>query len=117
MVFYTEEQLNTYLLERLKQRCQAYDSKAGYFPTHELEGFAVYYFALHPEYDPSDEYHKVDTDNVDEGVEYLKELGLDEEDVTEDGLLVDSVEITADEKGTVLNMEISSPYPRSWEND
>jgi hypothetical protein len=112
MIFYTEEQLNAYFLERLKQLCLEYDSKAGRWPDHELEGFALYYFALHPEYDPSDEYHKVDPDNVDEGEEYIKELGFDDEVKDDDtGILVDSVEITADESGTIINMEISSPYP------
>jgi hypothetical protein len=106
-------------ITRLRKLCLEYDSKAGYYPTHELEGFALYYFAVHPEYDPSDEYNKVDADNVDEGEEYLKELKLSDDEVKDDEprFVVDSVEITADGKGTVINMVISSPYPRLCGND
>jgi hypothetical protein len=122
MIFYSEDQLNTYFLERLKQHCLGYDIKAGYYPTHELEGFALYYFALHPEYDPSDEYHKVDADNVDEGGEYTKELDklrgiepiADKESYSFNDLL-DYVEIEADENSNVIRLEITERVPRWFE--
>lgn len=69
-------------LAKLKALCLEYDAKAGYYPDQELEGFALLFFALHPEYDPSDEYHKVSADFEDDGKEYLEELAHKKTDNT-----------------------------------
>jgi hypothetical protein len=122
MIFYSEDQLNTYFLERLRHLCLEYDRKAGYYPTHELEGFALYYFALHPEYDPSDEYNKIDVENSDGGNEYKEELdklrGVEPE--TEPAKLsnydlLDYFEIEADENQKIIRLEITERVPRWFE--
>lgn len=65
-------------LEKLKALCLKFDSKAGWWPEHDLEGFAIYQFAANPPKEPIGEYELEELyKNIDlseEGQEYLKEL-------------------------------------------
>jgi hypothetical protein len=51
-----------YSLSKLKILCQTFDSKTGGWPEHELEGYALYQFALNPDKDPEREWHTADND-------------------------------------------------------
>lgn len=50
-------------LEKLRKLCLEYDTKSELYPESSLEGFAVYYFALHPE-------HKIKKDMLGRGIDY-----------------------------------------------
>lgn len=70
-------------LQKLKQLCLKFDSKAGWWPEHDLEGFALYQFAANPPKEPVDEYTLEELyKNIDlseEGKKYLEELQKFEE--------------------------------------
>jgi hypothetical protein len=65
---------NSEFLEKLKKLCLEFDSRAGGYPEHPYEGFALYYFALHPEAECNPVYNSIDPDFDEGGKEYLKEL-------------------------------------------
>lgn len=63
---------DTEFLAKLKQLCLEYDSKAEFYPESSLEGFALWYFAQHPD-------HKfsgigIDYEDYREGKEYREYL-------------------------------------------
>jgi hypothetical protein len=64
---------------RLRKLCLDYDAKAGDHPESSLEGFAVYYYALHPDTKLDPPWYVIDSEYVEEGNEYLKDLKLLEE--------------------------------------
>jgi|GEM_PF-3860300 len=67
-------------LAKLKQLCLEYDSKAGFYPESSLEGFAIYYFAQHPNHKFKSGGGGIDYEFRDGGNEYMEELQkLDEE--------------------------------------
>jgi len=71
-------------LSRLKKLCLEYDSKVGRWPENELEGFALYYFAQHPEYEFNYPYDKIDPDNeYQDEFDKLKEGAQSEHHITE----------------------------------
>ena len=61
-------------LEKLKKLCLEYDSKAQAYPESPFEGFALYYFALHPDYKFDSWGGGVDIDFCEGGKEYKEEL-------------------------------------------
>jgi hypothetical protein len=98
-------------LEKLKKLCLEYDLKAGFYPDSSLEGFALYYFALHPEYKFCSYGGSIDFEFKEGGAEYRKELGKlmgekDEEKPEKDDY---DVSLEADEKGNLTNVDISFP--------
>jgi hypothetical protein len=71
-VYWWNEKMTEYdakFLEKLKQLCLEYDSKAGRWPENELEGYALYYFSQHPDYEFNYPYDKIDPEE-----EYEEEL-------------------------------------------
>jgi len=72
------EKYDEEFLRKLKQLCLEFDSNAGWWPDHDLEGFALYQFAVNPPKEPVNEYtfermYK-GIEYTEEGKKYLKEL-------------------------------------------
>lgn len=65
---------NEEFIQKLKQLCLEYDSRAEFYPESSLEGFALYYFALHPEHDFGNHMTGIDYEHHEGGEEYRKEL-------------------------------------------
>lgn len=61
-------------LATLKELCLEYDSKAEFYPESSLEGFALYYFATHPDYNFHNGMTPIDYEFCEGGEEYRKEL-------------------------------------------
>ena len=73
-------------LIKLKRLCLEFDRKSEAYPEHDYEGFALYYFATHPECELNPAYgNKIDTEFSEGGEAYLKELeeGEKKQDETE----------------------------------
>ena len=66
---------DTEFISRLKKLCLEYDSKSEFYPESSLEGFAIYYFASHPEHDFGNHMCGIDYEDYPEGKEYREELG------------------------------------------
>lgn len=70
-------------LTKLKQLCLEFDLKAGWWPEHDLEGFALYQFAANPPNDQITEYEFEELykciEYTEEGKKYLEELNKLEE--------------------------------------
>jgi hypothetical protein len=68
-------------LSKLKKLCLEYDVKAGSYPDPDYVGFALYYFALHPDADLNTAFgNEIDTEFSEGGKEYSEELDKLEDD-------------------------------------
>ncbi len=61
-------------IDQLKQLCIEYDSKAEFYPESSLEGFALYYFATHPDHKFDGFSNGIEYEYCDGGKEYREEL-------------------------------------------
>ena len=62
-------------LTKLKQLCLEFDSKAEAYPDFDYVGFAIYYYATHPECNPNPTMaSKIDTGFCEGGNEWITEL-------------------------------------------
>lgn len=98
-------------LEKLRRLCLEYDTKSEFYPESSLEGFALYYFAIHPEHEFGSYMRGIDYDDYPEGKEYKEELvKLWEEYTEEEKTVIEKPGFVINLTGEDLNRVITNYF-------